>query len=301
MSTAAPVLTSQNWVSPVTGRRMFLVEDGRGNLRANEIPTEAELTEFYTNHFERTSYQRRGKALQGWHRAWRVRRFSAGAESPRMLDFGFGNGQFLRACRRRFPHAELVGFEMSESQCRLAREEAGADAFSNWAELEAKYPDGFDLITAWHVLEHAPDPGSTIRQLYAALKPGGSCILAVPNRDAWGMKLRREEWAWCQAPYVHIWQFSPDGIERLLRENAARVEVSLTTRDAWDCNFLVDAALTSLGPWRRLQPASVRLRAESVFRLMATVVNEAFLNPVIFTHSLRGSELIVRLTKPRAG
>lgn len=301
MNYPTPVLESDDWVFPVSGQRLCLVEDGAGNLRANPIPTDSELAEFYARHFERASYQRRGKALQGWHRAWRLRRLLATVKSPRILDFGFGNGQFLRACRRRFPAAELVGFEMSEAQCRLARDEAGAAAFADWEELAAKNPGGFDLITAWHVLEHAPDPGKAIRELFAVLKPGGSCLLAVPNRAAWGLKIRQAEWAWCQAPYIHIWHFSPAGIERMIRQNVGHSQVTISTRDAWDGNLLVDGMLNGLAVWRWSRPASVRLRLESGLRLVAAMTNEAILNPLVFSWSRHGSELLVTLTKGKAG
>ena len=45
------------------------------------------------------------------------------------------------------------------------------------------YPDdAFDVIYCSHVLEHVPDDGKAMSELYRVLKPGGWAILAVPIR-----------------------------------------------------------------------------------------------------------------------
>ncbi|MCF8709046.1 class I SAM-dependent methyltransferase [Rhizorhapis sp. SPR117] len=43
--------------------------------------------------------------------------------------------------------------------------------------------DEFDLIYASHVMEHVPDDGVVLQNLYKALKPGGQAWLIVPLYD----------------------------------------------------------------------------------------------------------------------
>ncbi len=44
--------------------------------------------------------------------------------------------------------------------------------------------ESFDLILCAHVLEHVPDDGKAMSELYRVLKPGGAAILQVPMADA---------------------------------------------------------------------------------------------------------------------
>jgi 2-polyprenyl-3-methyl-5-hydroxy-6-metoxy-1,4-benzoquinol methylase len=43
--------------------------------------------------------------------------------------------------------------------------------------------DGYDLITAFHVVEHLNDPRETIRQLVNKLNPQGRLVIEVTNSD----------------------------------------------------------------------------------------------------------------------
>lgn len=42
---------------------------------------------------------------------------------------------------------------------------------------------GFDLITAFHVIEHLQDPITTLKQFNSLLKENGKIVIEVPNAD----------------------------------------------------------------------------------------------------------------------
>lgn len=46
-----------------------------------------------------------------------------------------------------------------------------------------RWGGGYDLITAFHVVEHLPDPRSIVRELAARLKDGGRMVIEVPSSE----------------------------------------------------------------------------------------------------------------------
>ncbi len=94
----------------------------------------------------------------------------------RLLDVGCGDGMFLDLAHQ---HGWTVtGTELSA---------AAAFRQTRWdikqGEVwEAGLPsDSFDLVTSWHVIEHASDPTRMMREIYRVLKPEGRLVLATPN------------------------------------------------------------------------------------------------------------------------
>ena len=95
--------------------------------------------------------------------------------NKRVLDFGCGNGGFmLRAaelCKT------IVGVEL-EARVR-----------NYWGTRLTIVPDlenaggGYDIITAFHVVEHLCNPLETLVQLKQALNPKGRMIVEVPSSD----------------------------------------------------------------------------------------------------------------------
>jgi 2-polyprenyl-3-methyl-5-hydroxy-6-metoxy-1,4-benzoquinol methylase len=95
--------------------------------------------------------------------------------NKRLLDFGCGAAGFLQ--RTRNLAAEVTGIEL-ETRVR-----------DHWAGEIMIVPDveatggGYDLVTAFHVIEHIPDPRAMLTRLAGALKPNGRMIVEVPSAD----------------------------------------------------------------------------------------------------------------------
>ena len=94
-----------------------------------------------------------------------------------LLDFGCGTGAVAAALRDVCSRVSVV--ELNQAQ------RAGiAKDWSIEAAREVTNLDGdFDLITLFHVLEHLPDPISTLKQLKSRLRPGGILLVEVPHAD----------------------------------------------------------------------------------------------------------------------
>ena len=125
----------------------------------------------------------------------------------RVLDVGCGAGWFLRIAKQL--GAETFGIEPSAFGARNSRA-AGIDVFNGTVEdyLQSQGNDRrFDVITANHVIEHAPDPVKTLQGMRSLLAPGGLLWMSVPNAASHFSRTLGGEWHSADLPY-HLQQFS---------------------------------------------------------------------------------------------
>lgn len=106
----------------------------------------------------------------------------------RILDAGAEDATFVYWLADRYPQAVVVAVDIDEAAvaaclaARPARYAGRVDFQVNYfADLD---PESFDLVTAFDVLEHIPDDEAAVRDLYRALRPGGTLLIHVP-RDRW--------------------------------------------------------------------------------------------------------------------
>jgi SAM-dependent methyltransferase len=97
-----------------------------------------------------------------------------------LLDLGAAYGEFLRRAVRR-ERWNLSGVEIDPEAARQAGIAARADVRSGRIEAQTFNRHYFDIITAFELIEHLPDPRNTIRQIYEWLKPEGIFCLSTPN------------------------------------------------------------------------------------------------------------------------
>jgi SAM-dependent methyltransferase len=96
-----------------------------------------------------------------------------------LLELGCNGGFLLEAARRR--GWRVVGVELSDADASGARRDFGLTVHET---LEAAGPQQFDLIVAWHVLEHTIDPLGFLRNASSLLAPEGIFAIQVPSFDA---------------------------------------------------------------------------------------------------------------------
>ena len=91
----------------------------------------------------------------------------------RVLDLGCGAAGFVRMAQS--AAAEVVGVEPE----RRVREHWGRDMVLH-ANLEDA-GDNYDVVTAFHVVEHLPDPRATLQALATRLSSRGRLVIEVPS------------------------------------------------------------------------------------------------------------------------
>ncbi|OHC67248.1 MAG: bifunctional 3-demethylubiquinol 3-O-methyltransferase/2-polyprenyl-6-hydroxyphenol methylase [Rhodocyclales bacterium GWA2_65_20] len=112
---------------------------------------------------------------------------AVGLAGKRVLDVGCGGGLLTEGMAAL--GANVTGIDLSEKPLGVARLhlfESGlqVDYRQIAAEdLAAEQPGSFDVVTCLEMLEHVPDPASTVRACAALVKPGGSVFISTINRN----------------------------------------------------------------------------------------------------------------------
>lgn len=93
-----------------------------------------------------------------------------------VLDFGCGSGGFLLKARSK-AHS-IMGIEL-EARLYPHFQTNGLEVFQSIDELPSD--QNFDLITAFHVVEHLEDPATMLEKLAKKLRGGGRIVIEVPS------------------------------------------------------------------------------------------------------------------------
>ena len=112
---------------------------------------------------------------------------AGGLAGQRIVDIGCGGGILAESMALR--GAQVLGIDMSEAPLAVAQLhqlESGAELEyrrTTAEELAESEPSGFDVVTCMEMLEHVPDPDSTIRACAQLIKPGGHLFFSTINRN----------------------------------------------------------------------------------------------------------------------
>jgi len=137
----------------------------------------------------------------------------------RYLDVGCGSGSALGVARSL--GWRVSGIERDAAAAAKARR--FSDAVYTGDVLSAPCPRGeFDVVTAFHVLEHVPDPVAVVRRMLEWLAPGGLLVIEVPNAGGLGAALFGAAWSGLELPR-HLSQFTPESLARAVALAGGRV------------------------------------------------------------------------------
>ena len=109
-------------------------------------------------------------------------------ESKDVLDVGCGGGLLAEALAAR--GARVTGIDLGERPLKVAQlhlMESGRKVdyrLISIEELALERPAAFDIVTCMELLEHVPDPASTVRACARALRPEGHAFFSTINRNA---------------------------------------------------------------------------------------------------------------------
>lgn len=104
-----------------------------------------------------------------------------------VADVGCGGGILAEAMARL--GARVTGIDLAEkplkvAQLHLLESRLAVEYLLCSAEdLAARRPGQFDVVTCMELLEHVPDPSSTVAACAKLLKPGGRAVFSTINRN----------------------------------------------------------------------------------------------------------------------
>jgi SAM-dependent methyltransferase len=188
------------------------------------MPSKAELNTYYEAQY-RLDYQK-AATPHSRHilRAFRtaLRRYEAlkphMPASGRTLDVGAGGGEWTSLLSK--TGYESVGVEPSPGFAEHARRAYGAKVIA--APLDLAGVEGpFDLVTAFHVFEHLPDPAAAFTAIRRMLGPNGRLIVEVPNIAA-PYQTKRSKFH-----FAHVIGFTSETLEAIAKRCGYRLVADL--------------------------------------------------------------------------
>lgn len=151
----------------------------------------------------------------------------------RVLDVGCGGGILAESMAH--AGADVLGIDLAEAPLAVARLHAlETGAKLEYREIAAEdcaeeMPASFDCVTCLEMLEHVPDPASTVAACASLVKPGGRVFFSTLNRNpkSWLFAIAGAEYILRLLPRgTHEWKkfIKPSELAAYCREAGLRVD-----------------------------------------------------------------------------
>jgi SAM-dependent methyltransferase len=179
----------------------FSLEPVQGTLKRWLARLEYRL--FYYPMFE--AQARRVLGTIGWDRR----------PGQSLLDVGCGTGLRLLAFRRR--GFKVQGMDFQPQAVEYLKERLGIPSVCTDIDglRDHFLESSFDIITAFHLLEHLTDAMALLRHCFHLLKPGGWFVGAVPFVDSFQARFFQAHWAIVTEAPRHVTLPSQEGLKHL--------------------------------------------------------------------------------------
>jgi SAM-dependent methyltransferase len=133
----------------------------------------------------------------------------------RLLDVGTGYGFFPALMQSR--GWKVMGLEASSRGARYGKKRWGLQILARPWEKASFHEEEFDVVTAFYVIEHLPDPLAFLSEVHRILRPNGMIVLRYPHTTPIKtiLSLMRVNNRLYHLPF-HLSDFSPQSMRRAL-------------------------------------------------------------------------------------
>ncbi len=140
-----------------------------------------------------------------------LRKIDCSADSRRMLDLGCGSGRHLKEFKKQ--GWEALGMDIQNYGVTSIIK-------GDISQIGKSYSaNTFELVTAFHVLEHLSDVRELLISSFEILKPGGWMAAAIPLSDGWMAEKLKEKWSGVTEAPRHLSIPSRHGIEWIFKQS----------------------------------------------------------------------------------
>jgi 2-polyprenyl-3-methyl-5-hydroxy-6-metoxy-1,4-benzoquinol methylase len=197
---------------------------GCGTIYLSEVPTEDAITEWYRAYGEYKNLLPRGPFSRVSRKIvsalspdpnLEILRCTGGISGQTICEIGCSFGGFLKRCRRR--GAKVFGVELDD-QARACLARAGISCKKSLEAPECPY----DVVCAFHVIEHLTNPSRLLDHVAKHLKVGGRFLLALPNGGE--AEVLGPSWIGYRVDLEHLNYFRIGPLSSMLREYGLYVE-----------------------------------------------------------------------------
>ncbi|MEY4729561.1 MAG: hypothetical protein RL020_719 [Pseudomonadota bacterium] len=116
-----------------------------------------------------------------------IEKICNGLNGKNIVDIGCGGGILSESMAARGAH--VTGIDLADKPLKVAklhllesRQQVDYQLISA-EDLAQQKPHQFDVVTCMEMLEHVPDPASTIKACATLVKPGGQVFFSTINRN----------------------------------------------------------------------------------------------------------------------
>ncbi len=161
--------------------------------------------------------------------------------NTRLLEIGCSAGQFLYTVKDVVK--EAVGIEYDVEAAQYARLKTACTVYTDDISKLDLPPESFDVVCAFQVLEHIPNPKDFLLNIHRLLKKGGTIFIEVPNLydslvSTYALPFHHQFYFHT----AHLYYFSKKSISNLIQDCGFSGEVkfsqdyNLFNHIHWICN-----------------------------------------------------------------
>ena len=185
-----------------------------GTLCQTPIPDGEELSSFYPADYHSFGAAGLLARLKDTARLRRLTRFLA-SDRGVILDYGCGDGRFIKEAARRTSGLVFWGYEMAARKEQFVAADGRVTILRGSVEDLLDVLPPCDMVTMNHVIEHLPDPLAVLTALNQRMTDGGIMEGQTPAADSLERKVFGTGWSGFHAPR-HTVVFSRAGLTHVL-------------------------------------------------------------------------------------